>query len=442
MKQSNSLLFLTLVCSFGCAMIAADINPVPVMMWRSMAHDGSVSSQSIPALTQLDSAGFQSIARAESSDFKCPIVMFLRRSLCTEDLKYREDNGVTCYSNLASYKNKKYCPAVKDSFTAMKQLNKTESYTDVKTTNDLEHPLGDERITYVNMPDQLEGETNQAYNARCDRIIAAVVAKYSSSCVLFMYSGERCILQPTVRSRQVRDVSAVNAAQRADPAPGKAPGQILKNPNLLLYFTELRVYSKSQNSTVEEATLTVSGVTETEMKGQVKSGTLTLGFAVNELGGSWYLQNIEVNGKQGALSRQVNAPRHFSYKCAPAVNITVAAGDDIVAVAFFGLQIQPKFGDVGTSPLLRFGDVNDCTGFTSIGIWSGLIVSFLLLSILTMGLSWILDIRTMDRFDDPKGACPNHLLLISLHFQLNFDNSPFSHFWRRQNHHSYSHRLN
>lgn len=60
---------------------------------------------------------------------------------------------------------------------------------------------------------------------------------------------------------------------------------------------------------------------------------------------------------------------------------------------------QPKEG----MPTIEFGPCNECIGFFSAGIWGGLFVVILLLLILFWGLSNMMEIRTMDRFDDPKG---------------------------------------
>lgn len=51
----------------------------------------------------------------------------------------------------------------------------------------------------------------------------------------------------------------------------------------------------------------------------------------------------------------------------------------------------------------RFGDAYDCVGFTSVPIWSALFVTAILLFIMTFGLTMMMDIKTMDRFDDAKG---------------------------------------
>lgn len=48
-------------------------------------------------------------------------------------------------------------------------------------------------------------------------------------------------------------------------------------------------------------------------------------------------------------------------------------------------------------------DSFNCVGFFSAPIWSGLFVVFILLAITFYGIIMMMDIRTMDRFDDPKG---------------------------------------
>lgn len=51
----------------------------------------------------------------------------------------------------------------------------------------------------------------------------------------------------------------------------------------------------------------------------------------------------------------------------------------------------------------RFSYASDCAGFFSSGIWMGLVTSLLMVLVLTYGLHMIMQLRTMDRFDDPKG---------------------------------------
>lgn len=50
----------------------------------------------------------------------------------------------------------------------------------------------------------------------------------------------------------------------------------------------------------------------------------------------------------------------------------------------------------------KFGPSYDCIGFFSIGILSGWFVTIILLGILTWGITMVMSVNTMDRFDDPK----------------------------------------
>lgn len=410
MNHSNSFLFLTLICSFGCAFVAATI-PVPAMMWKPEV-DGKVLSRSVPAMVIQTKPEFQQIINEASDEWKRLVVVLLRDSLSTEDFKCQE-NGVTCHKNLVQMKNKKYVPAIDDAYTALMQMNKTALIAYVETTDELSQTIGNEQIVFVNLPTRFMDETPEQYNARVDRVIGALAEKLDDKHPLYVLTGKQSDPHHATLSRKRRDVAAAAAAQRAPAVEVKA-AQTLKNPNLLVYFTGLTVYKRGENHTVDPATLSVSDVTSNSLKAELKGSDVTVAFAVYDFGSTWVLQDITVNGAKGSPTKRVSAPLGFSYKCTPVVNITVIDGD-VVAVGVRGLQIQPKFGDVSSSPLTRFGDANDCTGFTSIGIWSGLIVSFLLLGIMTLGLSWILDIRTMDRFDDPKGACANSIgCLVSL----------------------------
>jgi hypothetical protein len=63
----------------------------------------------------------------------------------------------------------------------------------------------------------------------------------------------------------------------------------------------------------------------------------------------------------------------------------------------FYLQIQPYIDG------RRFGSAYDCVYFFTVPIWSGLFVCTVFSIIMILGLGMIMDIKTMDRFDDPKG---------------------------------------
>jgi V-type H+-transporting ATPase S1 subunit len=51
----------------------------------------------------------------------------------------------------------------------------------------------------------------------------------------------------------------------------------------------------------------------------------------------------------------------------------------------------------------KFSDPQERDSFFTPPILAGLFVTFLLLFIVTWGITMIMDIKTMDTFDDPKG---------------------------------------
>jgi V-type H+-transporting ATPase S1 subunit len=65
-----------------------------------------------------------------------------------------------------------------------------------------------------------------------------------------------------------------------------------------------------------------------------------------------------------------------------------------------GFQMQVFMPEHTTE---RFAREYECVGFFTPGIWMGIVVTIMLLSVLTWGLKMIMDVKTMDRFDDPKG---------------------------------------
>lgn len=120
--------------------------------------------------------------------------------------------------------------------------------------------------------------------------------------------------------------------------------------------------------------------------------------------GYWNLTEVVVddNNHLSISPDRIMFPANFSYQCVE--NITYV--DDWPAskakyqIRFRGIQLQIFEGS--TQPK-KFGDSYDCVGFVSIPILTGLMITLIFAIIITWALTMILDIKTMDRFDDPKG---------------------------------------
>ncbi|KAK1899258.1 V-type proton ATPase subunit S1 [Dissostichus eleginoides] len=117
---------------------------------------------------------------------------------------------------------------------------------------------------------------------------------------------------------------------------------------------------------------------------------------------------LEYDGTKATFngSRHVYAPAEYSYRCGSVTNFrwpvliprTSKDPANQWRVSFADFQIQ-GFNVTGSD----FSYASDCAGFFSAGIWMGLITSLLMLLVLTYGLHMIMQLHTMDRFDDPKG---------------------------------------
>lgn len=73
-----------------------------------------------------------------------------------------------------------------------------------------------------------------------------------------------------------------------------------------------------------------------------------------------------------------------------------------VGVKFF-LCFVSQIQGFGLSNSTNFSYASDCASFFTPGIWMGLLTVLLMLLILVYGLHMIMQVNTMDRFDDPKG---------------------------------------
>ncbi|KAJ3586266.1 hypothetical protein NHX12_012666 [Muraenolepis orangiensis] len=127
---------------------------------------------------------------------------------------------------------------------------------------------------------------------------------------------------------------------------------------------------------------------------------------------NWFtLDSVRLESNNTAVAftgaRGIYAPAEYSFHC-----MSVNSFRDALLVRgetnlntthwmlnFVNFQIQ----GFGLANGAVFSYASDCAGFFTAGIWMGLLTTLLMLWILTYGLSMILQVHTMDRFDDPKG---------------------------------------
>uniref|UniRef100_A0A5K4F373 Ac45-VOA1_TM domain-containing protein n=1 Tax=Schistosoma mansoni TaxID=6183 RepID=A0A5K4F373_SCHMA len=108
---------------------------------------------------------------------------------------------------------------------------------------------------------------------------------------------------------------------------------------------------------------------------------------------------VNVPGNPLAI-KWAEAPVSLGYKCTkPSVAPVIfpSGSGYSVSIQFTSIQVQPFGVKDGV-----FGDVTDCVGYFSIGVWSSLIVSILLVSVLTYGLVMLASVQPSEIYEDPK----------------------------------------
>ncbi|KAG5898144.1 hypothetical protein JTB14_034001 [Gonioctena quinquepunctata] len=131
----------------------------------------------------------------------------------------------------------------------------------------------------------------------------------------------------------------------------------------------------------------------------IKGGKITLRFSFVELNGYWYMPLVkfsEINSSRDinlTTDKNIMAARKFSYHCN---GVSIYSDGNGIELHIFDLQVQMD------TPSSKFGDAYDCVPFITVPICTGLLVTALFAIGLILSLTAIMDIKTMDKFDNYK----------------------------------------
>lgn len=381
-------------------------------MWET-----SRTSEIVPALGQINAATFKEILSQKSS--RDPyIVVFAEETLSPED--FIETGVVRPFQHLAKLADKvSYLPLVERPVELVKGIPFREvAEVSIKTILDKD-TLPPQRVLIVNLNDAKEDEDRTDMLKRHDEAIVSIYKKIAATNdkILAMYTAYHSswVIPELTITRQSRSLMAKgdeeepkkvqkkeekNKAVKADP-------QYLKVDNLMIYFTNDPVpsYVPSGGEPIELTGLELESPGNESKEVTLKSATgvsIKLMFDIGN--GYWQLTEVELTheGKTIVLQRlRSYVPKTFSFHCVNArfADLPEAKNEAPNVLTLSGLQMQFFDGPHKDA----FGDSYDCVGFTTTPIWSGLFVTFIMVLILTAGLIAMMDIKTMDRFDDPKG---------------------------------------
>ncbi|XP_033486149.1 V-type proton ATPase subunit S1-like [Epinephelus lanceolatus] len=257
-----------------------------------------------------------------------------------------------------------------------------------------------------------------------DEIIGKVLSVMKDKNVLYtaMYTGLRPsrVISETSMSHQ----HAGRTLLQAPVIDVKAPiiFNMSGNPCIMLWVQNLNVSVTPDRQWIDLATQTPSltgsmcNASSSLLVLSYASG-FTLSFSMSQRlypvsARNWFTLDsvqLQFNGTNVTFfgARYIYAPAEYSFHCQSVTNyidpllVTNNTSPNIPdwRLNFVDFQIQ----GFGLANGTNFSYASDCAGFFTPGIWMGLLTSLLMLLIFVYGLHMIMQLNTMDRFDDPKG---------------------------------------
>jgi len=388
-------------------------NNVPVYMWN-------IDTEAVANPFQTLNSGELVDKLASSLDDHQLIAIFMQDDLSIEDFKSDDLSSLKSVvesDNDGTY----YHPSISNPENLPKSFAEIGyNVIDVKSHQDLPTTSVNERtVLVIQLPVTLAGDFRSENLQLNGDAIANVyeVLKSQQSNVVGIFTAVK----------NSKSVVATHKVKRAAPAPGimedinlflnasgiflfieKPPVLKLKNDNQWSNFTlnTEPVVVKSANSTLVLEYTNIQG--EGPQK-TLNTATISLTF-VKRNTGYWNIEKAVMDysstidgksyGQTGVTlkSADISSPFGFSYHCTPKLALAVNIERTIIFETN-GLQLEPFKANNADS----FGDWYDCQGFFTVAIWAGIFLGLVIAAMLAWAISMLADVKSPDRFDDPKG---------------------------------------
>ncbi|XP_070490122.1 V-type proton ATPase subunit S1 [Chironomus tepperi] len=404
--------------------LAAQINGenVPAFIF------GNKSPTFLPTLQHLNGDEFVTLVKSQA-DKDTLTVVFVENKLSVEDLSQCKLNTKTCFENLRKT-DKTYLSSVEHPVDSLiNAFGKQKSIT-VTNDNDLkEVTFNGEKILFVYLDDVERPEDYSEHDKLISKSLEQLQSQYGDVIAVYTSIHPTFKYSESIKHKVKREAEPVEEKAEEEPKSTAAPPKqkpkqqeedvtpdetlttVFQDKNALLAFKKF-IYAERSGDAADvevlasEFTMTVSNVTESELAITLQAPGHKVVLQVSISAGTWqtsfrYNDMDESKEKLHPRTAVVGYGYTHSFGC----------GDLYVEsftrhLRFTGFQFQPDFEGTEIDPNepRKFSEnVSDCVGFFSPGIWGALFVIFIMVSILTYGISMMMDIRTMDKFDDPKG---------------------------------------
>ncbi|EDW89477.1 V-type proton ATPase subunit S1 [Drosophila yakuba] len=360
-----------------CVIGAAVAEQTPVFLWGA-------NSVAKPSLKTVSQSEFAEQLAALLEDHM--VVAFEENGLSNKDFLCSNSQAQSCYAQLQGVSPKTYYTSVENPSEALRSVAAKREHNSIDASGKLTTPAKCAVGTALFVTFEDAATSREASLESHDAAIAAISKQFECK-VAYLYLAAPSTA-PVVQRRTRRDTAATTG------------GTLWKSTNQFQIFYTALLYNGNP-ITVTDLTLTNTSSTKLSVVMATSDIAKPITFDVIYDGGYFSLSNLAYDNSK-FRSSGVNAPTTFSYSCGNLTLESKAVDNRYNTLSFKSLQLQAPF-DGSYKTDFAFGDSWDCVGFVTPGILMGLFVVALLLVIMFVGVCWMMDINTMDRFDDPKG---------------------------------------
>ncbi|XP_075218977.1 V-type proton ATPase subunit S1-like [Lycorma delicatula] len=401
--------------------VSASKYHVPVIIWGS-------------GLTDSKDDAFSSLARVSTDDFfshflkkihklseKPTVVLFIEETFSLEDfsLQNGQDSSFPLLKRIVGESNLEFLPSVENPVSAFSGSElKSYGFNIAEITGDeIKSNSGQNIIYLVNLEDADSKEDRPHMLNRHDQRIANLydaLKKYKN--VIYILTGRFASWtgsEEILRVRRQANDSSPNAntsAPTTKPALARASsGIVLEAENSMIYSKKPPILKIGGVQTPLTSPTDVFADTREKLQKAIftfnvaELGKVNLRFQFENISNYyWGLSVIVLELQNSHEIKLLTTKQHISaqYDYSFHTSTPVVFSNGSTSLTFSDLQVQPwKMSEFNK----RFGEAEDDTVFFTPPIWTGLIVSGLISVILLWALGMIMDIHTMDQFDDPKG---------------------------------------
>lgn len=408
----------------------------PVLIWSSIRGLSDLP-QSYTGQT-IDSDEFHK-SYLKPLSTKNNLVVFIQDRLSLQDLNQHADvynpySDGGAFRNIKSFMEDQFSvqiPSVKSPWTGLEKMmkdfdGKTHEVMDLADLGNLNLGENSNLIIVSLSPVQGSADDGKVF-AENDAKMSEVTKHLIKRGVQFtaVYTGQTAAKSSEVQSGVSRRLQAANDFMCENCTFVNVTCKERRGVPLFFYMRSMKVFAETNSKTLNRTTTIVylvdNGTTcdndtatlRLRTQSAVDGLSLSLEWIIlkdnftdfwnitnSSISFDWMINgSIQIRASDEPVDiKIVLAPKDFSYHCS-AFEVSQTNGTTAnITLTFDGFQLQPFNVMDG-----QFSDGWDCIVFFSPGIWMAIFSLSVMIIIILFGLTMIAAVKSMDKYDDPKG---------------------------------------